>query len=265
MADSFSRISAMVMRYFLLMQRSWPRWIDLIYWPTLQMVMWGFITKFLSTNSSWVAQSAGALIFAALLWDVLFRGQIGVSVLFFEELYARNLGQLFASPLRAAELATALLCMSLLRTLVSFSASSLLAWAFYGYDVLHLGWPLVWLFFSLIIMGWGIGLAVAGMVLRCGLGAEGLAWAAVFILAPLSGVYYPIATLPRWLQHIAYALPSTHVFEGMRHILIQGEFQAHYLQTALLLNVGFIAAGFAIFLYFFHAARQHGLLLKVGE
>ena len=103
MGASVRRIAAMVLRYWYLLRGSWPRILELAYWPTVQMIMWGFISQFMATNSTWVAQAAGVLIAAVLLWDVLFRGQLGVSVSFLEEMWSRNLGHLFVSPLRPGE------------------------------------------------------------------------------------------------------------------------------------------------------------------
>lgn len=262
---SARRIGGMVLRYFYLMRSSWPRLIELAYWPTVQMILWGFITLFLARNSTYFAQAFGVLLSAVLLWDVLFRGQLGVSVSFFEEMWSRNLGHLFVSPLRSYELICALLLMSLIRTIIGVIPASLLTIAFFDYSIYSLGLPLVAFFFNLLVMGWSVGLAVSGMVLRAGLGAEGLAWAAIFALAPVSGIYYPISVLPEWLQTIAYLLPSAHVFEGMRAIIIEGSVEPQLLVTATLLNLVYLSAGAAIFLACFRSARQRGQLLQVGE
>lgn len=264
-AFSARRIGGMVLRYFYLMRSSWPRLIELAYWPTVQMILWGFITLFLAHNSTYFAQAFGVLLSAVLLWDVLFRGQLGVSVSFFEEMWSRNLGHLFVSPLRSYELICALLLMSFIRTIIGVIPASLLTIAFFDYSIYSLGLPLVAFFFNLLVMGWSVGLAVSGMVLRAGLGAEGLAWAAIFALAPVSGIYYPISVLPEWLQTIAYLLPSAHVFEGMRAIIVEGSVEPQLLVTATLLNLVYLSAGAAIFLACFRSARQRGQLLQVGE
>lgn len=262
---SLNRIYAMVLRYMYLMRSSWPRIIELAYWPTVQMVLWGFINQFLVAQSAWVAQAAGLFIAAVLLWDVLFRAQLGVSVVFFEEMYSHNLGHLFASPLRPHELVLSLLTISLLRTLIGVGAAAGLAVVFYRYNIFDMGLPLLAFFANLLVMGWAIGLMVVALVLRYGLGAEGLAWAIIFAVAPVTGVYYPIAALPDWLQPVALALPSSHVFEGMRAVMINGWFDSTLLLNAVLLNVGYLVAGAALFLLAFRAARQRDLLLHVGE
>ncbi|MFQ5936878.1 MAG: ABC transporter permease [Acidiferrobacterales bacterium] len=256
---------AMVLRHAYLLRRSWPRILELMYWPTVQMILWGFITVFFSGHSSWVAQATGVLISAVLLWDVLFRGQLGVSLIFMEEMWSRNLGQLFVSPLRPIELIGALLTMSMIRTIIGVGGAALMAVALFHYSIFDLGLPLIAFFVNLIVMGWSVGLLVCGIVLRYGLGAESLAWIAIFALQPVSGVYYPIEILPQWLQHVAFFLPSSHVFEGMRAVLIDNTFRVDLLVNALALNVVYLAGGIIAFLLFFRAARIGGQLVQIGE
>ena len=259
------RVWAMVLRYTYLLRGSWPRIVELAYWPIMQMLIWGLMTQFLATNSDFFVRAGGVLIAAALLWDIMFRSNIGVALSFLEEMWSRNLGQLFASPLRPYEWALSLITISLIRTLVGIVPAALLAIPLYHYSIFEMGLPLIAFFTNLLIFGSAIGLAVCGIVLRYGLGAESLAWVAVFAVAPLSGVFYPISTLPDWLEPVTLALPSAHVFEGMRSVLIDGVFRADLLFNAIGLNVVFLAAGLAAFLYAFRLARQRGLLLQVGE
>jgi len=262
---SAGRVYAMVLRYLYLLRRSWPRVLELAYWPTMQMILWGFITQFMVTTSSWVAQASGVLLAGVLLWDVMFRGQLGVSTVFFEEMYSRNLGHLFASPLRPQELVGALLVISLIRTLIGVGGAALLAIPLYHYSIFSMGLPLLAFFANLLVMGWAIGLLVSGMVLRYGLGAENLAWVAIFAVAPVSGIYYPVAVLPGPLQWVAQALPASHVFEGMRALLFGQGFRLDLFWSAVALNVVFLGIGIAVFLGVFRAARRRGLLLNVGE
>lgn len=262
---SLNRITALVIRYLYLLRGSWPRLIELIYWPTVQMILWGFINQFMAGQSAWVAQAAGVLIGAVLLWDVLYRAQLGVSVVFFEEMYSRNLGQLFVSPLRPLELVASLLIVSLLRTALGVGAAAGLAMLLYQYSIFTLGLPLLAFFVNLLVMGWAIGLMVVALVLRYGLGAEGLAWAATFAIAPISGIYYPLAVLPDWLRPIALALPSSHVFEGMRAVARDHVFPLEFFWNAVGLNVIYLALGVLVYLVAFHVARRRGLLLHSGE
>lgn len=262
---SLRRVYALVLRHTYLLRSSGPRILELVYWPTVQMVLWGFITVFLVSHSSWIAQASGVLLSGVLLWDVLFRSQLGVSLVFMEEMWSRNLGHLFVSPLRPFELGCALLTMSLIRTLIGVGGAALIAIPLFHYSIFSMGLPLLAFFINLIIMGWSIGLLVSGFVLRYGLGAESMAWIAIFAVQPVSGVYYPIDTLPVWLQYVAAALPSSHVFEGMRAVLFDHVFRVDLLLQAALLNVIYLTAGFASFLAYFKIARVRGQLLHVGE
>lgn len=259
------RVGAMVLRYWYLLRGSWPRFLELAYWPTMQMILWGYINQFMASSSAWVAQGAGVLVSAVLLWDVLFRGQLGVSVSFLEEMWSRNLGHLFVSPLRPVEWVTALFVMSLVRTVIGVVPAALLAIPLFGYSVFSLGLPLAAFFANLMLFGWALGLLTVALILRYGMGAEGLAWILVFMLAPVSAVYYPVAVLPDWLQWVALALPSAHVFEGMRGVLFDGVVRWDHLGWALLLNGVCMAACAGAFLYSFRRARVRGALLQTGE
>jgi ABC-2 type transport system permease protein len=136
---AWRRVGALVRRRVYLLRRSGPRILELMYWPTVQMILWGFITIFLTQHSTWVAQASGVLISAVLLWDVLFRGQLGVALVFMEEMWSRNLGHLFVSPLRPYELALALLTMSLIRTLIGVGGAALIAIPLFQFSIFDLG------------------------------------------------------------------------------------------------------------------------------
>ena len=266
-APAFSgrRIMTMVLRYWYLLRGSWPRIVELAYWPTVQMIMWGFLTLHLRDSSTWVAQAAGVLITGVLLWDILFRGQLGYTLSFLEEMYSRNLGQLFVSPLRPIELVLAMMATSLMRTLLGVIPAALLAIPLFAWNVFDVGLPLIAFFFNLLVMGWAVGMMVTAMLLRVGLGGESLAWLVIFLLLPVSAVYYPVSVLPEWLQYVAWALPPAHVFEGMRAVLFDGTFRWDLLAAAVALNLVYLAIGAATFLWSFHVARKRGLLLGAGE
>jgi ABC-2 type transport system permease protein len=262
---SARRVMAMILRYWYLLRSSWPRLLELVYWPTVQMFMWGFLQSYLHNQEGIVALAGGALLGAVLLWDILFRGQIGFSISFLEEMWAQNLGHLMISPLRAGEFVAALMAMSLIRVLIGVVPVTVLALIFFGFNIYHLGLALVGFFVVLIVTSWSIGLVVCGLVLRQGLGAESLVWSLIFLLLPLTCVYYPVSTLPGWLQYISLALPPTYVFEGMRSILIDGVFRPELLVTALALNFVYLGAGLVAFLALLRTARIHGSLLISGE
>jgi len=263
--STWQRIWGMVLRNIYLLRSSWPRLLELAYWPTFSLLIWGFLSTFLMNNSSYIAQAAGVLISAVLLWDVLFRSNLGLAVTFLEEMWSRNLGQLFISPLRPVEMIAALMIISLIRTVVSVLPAALLAMPLFGIWVFDLGFALAAFFFNLLVMGWAVGLFVTGLLLRMGLGAEGIVWTGIFLIAPVTGIYYPISVLPEWLHPIAWSLPSTYVFEGMRAVMFEHVFRWDLLAGAVALNIVYLALGAAGFLYFYCIARERGLLLQQGE
>lgn len=265
MRVSLNRVGAMCLRHYYTMRRSWPRLVEMAYWPTMQMVIWGFLSQFLATNSSYIANAFGVLLAGVMLWDVLFRGQLGFSLSFIEELWSRNLANLYCSPLTPLEHILALIAMAFLRATIGVLPAMLLAIPFYDFSIFGLGVPLLAFFFNLLIMGCALGLMVTAMVLRFGLAAENMAWFLVFLLAPFSCVYYPIEVLPGWAQAFALALPSTHVFEGMRAVLFDGVFRWDHFAAAVALNGGLVVIGIGIYLFSFSRARKLGLLLQVGE
>jgi ABC-2 type transport system permease protein len=262
---SVNRVAAMVRRYWFLLRSSWPRILDLIYWPTVQMLMWGFLQLYVSQNSGFFAQSGGVFIGAVLLWDILFRGQLGFSISFLEEMYARNLGNLLMSPLRPVEFIAALMIMSVVRLLIGMIPVSMLAIAFFGFNLWSLGFALAAFFVNLILTSWAIGVFVAGLLLRNGLGAESMAWTIMFLFLPLTCVYYPVGVLPHWLQYVAWSLPPTYVFEGMRALVIDRVFRADLMLEALAFNVVLFVIASVAFLKLLESAREQGTLLQGGD
>jgi ABC-2 type transport system permease protein len=265
MSESIGRIGAMTLRYWYLLRKSWPRLLELVYWPTLNMIVWGLLTFYFGDHTSTIAETAGGLLGAVMLWDVLFRGQLGFTFSFLEEIWSRNIANLMMSPLHPAELAGSLMVMSVIRLVLGMTPVTLLALALFGFNIYGLGLPLLAFFANLVIMSWAVGLVVAGLVLRNGLGAESLAWSVMMLLLPVSCVYYPISILPAWLQPISWSIPPTYVFEGMRAVLLQGVFRADLMVECFALNLVYLGLGFAAFMLLVRSARYKGSILAMGE
>jgi ABC-2 type transport system permease protein len=259
------RINAMILRYWYLLMSSWPRLLELVYWPALQIITWGFLQSYISQNAGFFAKAGGTLIGAVILWDILFRGQLGFSISFLEEMWARNLGNLMMSPLKPIEFLISLMIMSLIRLAIGIVPMTALAMIFFDFNLFGFGLPLAAFFCNLIFTSWSLGIFVSGLVLRNGLGAESIVWTLMFGVMPLACVYYPVSVLPQWLQYVAWALPPTYVFEGMRALLIEHVFRADLMFEALAINLVLFAASFASFLLLLTSARRHGSLIQSGE
>jgi ABC-2 type transport system permease protein len=259
------RIGAMILRYWYLLISSWPRLLELVYWPALQIVTWGFLQTYIAENAGFFARAGGTFIGAIILWDILFRGQLGFSISFLEEMWARNLGNLMMSPLKPIEFLISLMIMSLIRLAIGVIPMTLLAMFFFHFNFYSLGLPLIAFFCNLIFTSWSLGIFVSGLVIRNGLGAESIVWTLMFGILPLACVYYPVSVLPQWLQFVAWALPPTYVFEGMRALLIDHVFRADLMVDALLINAVLFIVSLAIFLWLLNSARRAGSLLQSGE
>ncbi len=207
----------------------------------------------------------GVLLGGVLLWEVALRSQMGVAISFLEEIWSRNLGHVFVSPLRPWELVAALIAMSVLRMLAGVLPAVLLAWVLYAFNIFAMGPVLLLFAVNLMAMGWAVSLAVVSLILRHGAGAEALAWSVLFGLTPFSAVFYPVSVLPAFLQPVALAVPASHVFEGMRQALTQGTIAWDHLAWAAGLNVIWMTAAALLFTQQFRVARTRGALMSIGE
>lgn len=259
------RLLALMQRYLYLLTNSWPRFFELLYWPTLNMVVWGFLNFYLSKQTSGAGLVAGVLLGGAMLWDVLVRSQFGVFFPFLEELWSRNLGHIFVSPIGPIEYASTLILQSILRTAIAMTPCILLAKVFFGYWLFDLGLPMIGFFFCLAMTGWWLGLLLIALLLRHGASAEWMAWMIAFIISPFVAVYYPVSVLPEWVQTISWALPPTYVFEGMRAIVNNHEFRPDLMLNAFLLNMLYLGLSAAIYWGVFENTRRGNGLLHVNE
>ena len=259
------RIGAMLLRHWYLLTSSWPRALEMVYWPALTLISWGFLQTYINSNAGFFARAGGTLIGAVILWDILFRGQLGFSISFLEEMWSRNLGNLMMSPLTPFEFLLSLMIMSVIRLAIGIVPMVVMAAMFFDFNLLGLGIALVAFFCNLILTSWAVGIVVSGLVVRNGMGAESLAWTLVFILLPLACVYYPVSVLPSWLQPVAWLLPPTYVFEGMRALMIDKVFRADLMIEALAINAGLFVVAIIAFVALLNSARSAGKLIQSGE
>jgi ABC-2 type transport system permease protein len=260
------RVWGLFYRHVALYRTSWPRVLELAYWPTLQLCIWGFTASFFAARlANLGAVAFGLLVGGVLLWEVALRSQMGMTVSFLEEIWSRNLGHVFVSPLRPWELVVALIGTSVVKLLIGFVPAVLLAWLLYAFNLFSFGWPLALFAANLLVMGWSVSLGIISIILRHGAGAESLAWSLLFGLTPFSAVFYPVAVLPASVRPIALALPSAHVFEGMRQVLHEGTVAWGHMAWAAGLNAVWLLAASLVFMRQFRVARIRGALISIGE
>lgn len=259
------RITALIVRHLYLYRRSLPRIMEIFYWPFLDLVIWGFITLYLAKYQTQVPGFVTFFLGALILWDMLFRSQQGITISFLEELWARNLMNLFASPLKPGEFLAATMVMSIFKVTCVSIVMAVCALLFYSYNVFTIGLWLIPFVFNLVIAGWVIGVFTTSLIMRFGQEAEVLAWSMVFLFQPISCVFYPMEVLPAWLKPIAWANPAAHVFEGMRAVLSSGEAPLVNLAWAVGLNGLLLVMAVAWFYRTFAYCKDQGLLVRVGE
>ena len=262
----FSRITALLLRYKTISFGSFPRLISIFYWPSVQILFWGFFTNFLISNNSYQGLGIFNIILSAVvLWDVLFRGQLGLTMSFLEEIWSRNLTNLFLSPIKEYELVLGLIIISSLRTIIGLAPAVFIANYFFNFHLFEMGMYLIFFFFNLIVVGWSIGFIVSALVLRYGHSFEELAWAIIFILLPFSCVYYPLDSLPTSMQFISMIFPPSYIFEAMREILINEIVNYDLLKKIIILNFLYLSLSIIFFIKIINISREKGLLINQGE
>ncbi len=261
----FSKIYALGLRHLYLIMNSFPRLLDLIYWPTVQIFLWGFISKFFTINSEYYSDTIGVILTAAILYDFLFRASISFNMMFLEEIWSRNFTNLFIAPIKIREIIAALTLTAVVRTLIGLVPAVLIAIPLFGVSVLKLGIPLIFLLIGLYLFGITLGLLVTSGLLRYGPSFENIAWASLFFLAPLGCIYYPIEILPMSLQVIAKTLPLVHIFEEMRSILMNETINYMNITKSILISFIYFVFGVLIFYASYIGAKNRGTLINMGE
>ena len=262
---SIIKMYGLFLRHFYLITRSFPRILDLIYWPSIQITLWGFISNFFASHTTYYNNAVGVILTCAILYDFLFRTSIGFNMLFLEEIWSRNFTNLFIAPMKISEILTSLIFTALVRALIGLIPAVLLTSPLFGISILELGIYLFFLFFSLYIFGITLGILVSAGLLRFGPSFENIAWSTMFLLAPFGCIYYPIEILPEIFQKIAYMLPLVYIFEEARNILINNTVDISNLIQAYMLNMVYIIISITLFFYSFNKARDKGTLINIGE
>jgi ABC-2 type transport system permease protein len=196
---------------------------------------------------------------ALVLWNSLWRGQYEITVNLLEEMWSRNLVNLFSSPLRIGEWIVAVILLGFTKLIITECFAILAIYFLYATNVLSFGWYLLPFFAALLLTGWAAGFFVAALIIGFGTKIQTLAWSGAFLLAPFSGVYYPISTLPEWAQKVASVIPSSYIFEGMRQVLFKNTLSHELLVKSFLLNGFYLTLALAFFLFMFKRSKAKGL------
>ena len=259
---STAAIWGLVYKFTCLCYRSLDRIFDIVYWPVISLLLWGFTSMFIASTSSF----SGVMEFflgGAVLWSLFWRAQTDVGTFILEDFWSRNVYNLFASPVTSIELFLAIGLIGIVRCILSFFFLNVLAWGLYSFNVMDIGGTAIAVFTSvLLLFGWVIGIVIAALIFRYGLRIQVLAWSVGFLIQPFSCVFYPLDTMPGWVQTIAITLPSTHVFEGLRHAIATGELAWEPLLISLGLTALLFVLSIVYFQYALYQAKKLGLLTR---
>ncbi len=211
------RIWGLTLRYLYLFRHSLDRLSDAFFWPTVDIILWGMTSSYFAKN---LAGGGNTLVLGLLggiiLWIFPWRSQYEIAVNLLEDLWNRNLVNIFVSPVKFMEWITALLLLGVGKAFISFIYASTLIYFLYSANILSVGLVLVPWAVLLIMFGWVFGLLVAGIIMRYGTKIQTLAWTSIYIIAPFAAVYYPVSILPPWAQVVSKFVPASYVFEAMR-------------------------------------------------
>ncbi|MDP3724083.1 MAG: ABC transporter permease [bacterium] len=259
------RIWAMCLRQMYLYPRSIPRILDILFWPITDLLIWGFLTIFLRQFNASVPNILTLFLGALVFWSLIHRAQQAVSIAFLEEVWEKNLLNIFVTPLKVTEFLASSFFLSLIRVGMVGSSVGFFSFLFFRLNMFEFGFLLIPFVINLFLFGWILGVIATSIILRFGQAAQVLAFALTMMLQPFAAVFYPVSVLPPPLQAIAFILPASHVFEGMREVLLRGSVPTDQILWAFGLNIIWGALGVWLFLHMFAAVKVQGRLQKLVD
>jgi ABC-2 type transport system permease protein len=257
-----TRTAAIVLRHFYLLRGSLTRIVPLFVWVAIDIVLWGFITRYLNAVAGTGLDFIPMLLGAVLLWDFCSRVMHGVTTAFFEDVWSRNFLNLFATPLVVREYLGGLVVSSVVTSAAGLLVMLVLATGIFGLSFFVYGLAVMPFLLVLFLFGVALGILGSGVVLRLGPAAEWFIWPIPALVSPFVGVFYPLSTLPSWMQRLARLLPPSYVFEGMRSILAGGAAPAGMLVLGAALSGAYVVLACWFFARVYRHAVHTGLLAR---
>ena len=258
---NINRVFAIVLRHLYTTMHQLERFFDVIISPVLVLILWGFLSKYVQNIQS--SQLASFLLGGMILWVIFEKVSTDIGVNFMFEIWDRNIINVLASPITFVEFLTGLLTISFIKIVIALTSMWLMAGIFYNFQITTLGFGLALLWINLFIFAIAFGIFNVSLVLRYGHSIGPLTWILPFFVQPFAAVFYPISILPPLFQKIAFVIPISHVFEGMRYTLRTGQFDSGSFWVATLLNVIYMAASVAFFAFTFKKVLRSGRLVKL--
>src|SRR3989338_3377613 len=261
----FHRINGLIIRHLYLYKRSVPRLMDIFYWPVMELLLWGFISSFIEKMNISGFNAVTVLLGAVIFWDFLAQSQRAVSVAFLEEVWERNFLNIFVTPIKVSEFIASTFILAAIRIFLTAVVMALIAFFFYHFNLFTFGFTLIPFMLNLLVFGAVLGLFTTAIILRYGTSAQVLAFGFIMLIQPFSAVFYPVSVLPTALQYLAYLIPSTHVFEGMRAVISTGSMPWLPFTLSMILNVLYMVLVGLYFNKMFDWIKRKGLLLELDQ
>lgn len=253
------RILGVFFRYFYVMKRGLHHLTDLFYWPLIDILLWGLASVWMQSQNTQVQNLPLILMTALIFWQISWRGSVDISLSLLQEFWQRNLVNLFSTPLKFSEWVSGIILLSLCKLVLTIAFGAIVVYLLYALNVFTVGWAFLPFAASLLVFGWAIGFLAASAIIYWGHAVEMFAWMIGGLFAPFSAVFYPVSVLPEWAQVIAWCLPTTYIFEGMRSVLNTGAFPVHYFWTSIGLDIVFLTGSIMLFRFMFEKSRCKGL------
>lgn len=260
MINSLDRIYALMLRHLRPTFRDPVRYMDMFYWPLLDIVLWGFSAAWLKKSDANSALATAMLLTSLVLWQVVFRSSIEITRNLLEEIWHQNLVNLFATPLSIYEWIAGIIGVSFIHSCWNIMFGSSMVYLIFGVNVFALGLNFLPLCLTMLLFGWTTGLLSSCLILVLGRRAEMLAWMFPWFFAAFVGVFYPVSVLPSWCQYFSWLLPATYAFENARNILATGLLRPDYLVIGIALGILSLSLAMGLFIKAFARTTNRGLV-----
>lgn len=262
---SIRRIFGIFLEHIFRLRHSFEEIVDTFYWPLMDVILWGFLTVYISKQSGFGSFLISFLLGGLILWTIVWRCQQDISISFLVDVWYQNLLNIFGSPLLPWEFLTATIFLGVIKMFITLALMTIVAYFFYSFSLLSLGFYLIPFLGLLLMFGWAMGIFITALIIYFGRRIQNFAWSFIVIFQPISCVSYPLSSLPEWIRPISLSLPTTYIFEGMREVLTNNYIDPSYLISALILDLCYLIAALLIFKFLFEKAREKGRLARAQE
>ncbi len=260
---NFSRIYAVIMRHLYVWPRGIERFMWSVGWPLLELLIWGLTTSYLQSNSMLNFSLTTLILGGIIIWGMTTRLQLETTINFLEEIWNKNLINMFTTPLTMSEYLVATIILGIIKMIFSATLLMIVALVFYKFNIFQFSWYLPLIIINLMLFGWVFGFFVTSLIIRFGRTMEEFAWSLIYFLQPFVGVFYPLSSLPSWAQAIGKFIPLTYIFEEMRRFVFTGYMNSASLILSFLLNIIYLLISLWFLNYMFEKARETGRLTKL--